>query len=162
MISQSTGKMTTLGFNGNEVEHAAVTRAAQKLRLENAAWCRRVLMKAAAEELGVRSAAVLDRDSPAFGQGLVPLTAEEWALLNRRHWPRGAGLRAGASAPAAPGKARAGIEQRVRTAQAEGDRMQAAADAKRAATAKLEAALAELDSLDAVGDSEAPKPRRRR
>ena len=154
MAYQLTGKMTTLGFNGNAVEHAAVTRAAQKLRLENAAWCRRVLMHAAAEELGLRNTAALDRDHPSFGQGFVPLTEEEWALLNRKHWPRGMGAVA-----AAPSRARLGAVQRLAADQAEEERIQTVADAKRAAVAKLQAAMAELDAL---GDSQAPKPRRRR
>jgi len=135
MISQHTGKMTAAGFNANAVELDAIKRCAAKNRESQASWCRRTLMKAAAEELGV-AFATLDRFSPAYGTG----------------------PRAVPSASAVPSKARLEAAERLRAVQSEADRIQAAADAKRAAAAKLEEALAELDALG----SEPPKPRRRR
>jgi hypothetical protein len=97
-------------------------------------------MKAAAEELGVPFA-TLDRFSPAYGTG----------------------PRAVASAPAEPSKARLEAAERLAAIKSEADRIQAAADAKRAAAAKLEEALAELDALGGpAGQAGSPKPRRRR
>jgi len=95
-------------------------------------------MKAAAEELGVPFA-TLDRFSPAYGTG----------------------PRAVDSAPSAPSKARLEVAERLAAIKNEADRIQAAANAKRAAAAKLEEALAELDALG--GDEPTGvKPRRRR
>jgi len=140
MISQHTGKMTAAGFNANAVELDAIKRCSAKNRESQASWCRRMLMKAAAEELGVPFA-TLDRFSPAYGTG----------------------PRAVAPAPSEPSKARIEAAERLRAVQAEADRIQAAADAKRAAAAKLEEAIAELDALgEPAGDVGAPKPRRRR
>lgn len=138
MISQHTGKMTAAGFNANSVELDAIKRCSAKNRESQASWCRRVLMKAAAEELGVPYA-TLDRFSPAYGTG----------------------PRAVAAAPTAPSPARLAAAERLQTVQAEADRIQAAADAKRAAAAKLEEALAELDALGEPTGPAAPKPRRR-
>lgn len=137
MLSQHTGKMTAAGFNANAVELDAIKRCAAKNRESQASWCRRTLMKAAAEELGVPYA-TLDRFSPAYGTG----------------------PRAVAAVPPAPSKARLDAAERLQAVRAEADRIQAAADAKRAAAAKLEEALAELD---AIGDEPTGvKPRRRR
>ena len=136
MLSQHTGKMTAAGFNANAVELDAIKRCAAKNRESQASWCRRTLMKAAAEELGVPYS-TLDRFSPAYGTG----------------------PRAVAATPSAPSKARLEAAERLRAVHAEADRIQAAADAKRAAAAKLEEALAELDAAD---EPTAIKPRRRR
>ena len=138
MLSQHTGKMTAVGFNANAVELDAIKRCASKNRESQASWCRRTLMKAAAEELGVPFA-TLDRFSPAYGTG----------------------PRAVDSAPSAPSKARLEVAERLAAIKNEADRIQAAANAKRAAAAKLEEALAELDALG--GDEPTGvKPRRRR
>jgi hypothetical protein len=138
MIARHTGKMTAAGFNANAVELDAIKRCSAKNRESQASWCRRVLMKAAAEELGVPYA-TLDRFSPAYGTG----------------------PRAVPSAPTAPSPARLAAAERLDAVRAEADRIQAAADAKRAAAAKLEEALAELDAL--AGDEPTEiKPRRRR
>ncbi len=136
MISQHTGKMTAAGFNANAVELDAIKRCSAKNRESQASWCRRVLMQAAAQELGVPYA-TLDRFSPAYGTG----------------------PRAVAAVPSAPSKARLDAAERLDAVRAEADRIQAAADAKRAAAAKLEEALAELDAL---GEPAETKPRRRR
>lgn len=128
--------MTAAGFNANAVELDAIKRCSAKNRESQASWCRRVLMKAAAEELGVPYAS-LDRFSPAYGTG----------------------PRAVPAMPAAPSKARVDAAERLQAVQAEADRIQAAADAKRAAATKLAEALAELDAL---GEPAEPKPRRRR
>jgi hypothetical protein len=138
MIAQHTGKMTAAGFNANAVELDAIKRCSAKNRESQASWCRRVLMKAASEELGVPYAQ-LDRFSPAYGTGprAVPTT------------------------PTAPSPARMAAAERLDAVRAEADRIQAAADAKRAAAAKLEEALAELDAI--AGDEPTEiKPRRRR
>lgn len=137
MIAQHTGKMTAAGFNANAVELDAIKRCAAKNRESQASWCRRTLMKAAAEELGVPFAS-LDRFSPAYGTG----------------------PRAVPAMPAAPSKARTEAAERLAAIKSEADRIQAAADAKRAAAAKLEEVLAELDALG--GEQVEPKPRRRR
>jgi hypothetical protein len=137
MISQHTGKMTAAGFNANAVELDAIKRCSAKNRESQASWCRRVLMQAAAQELGVPYA-TLDRFSPSYGTG----------------------PRAVASVPAAASKARLEAAERLQAVQAEADRIQAAADAKRAAAAKLEAALAELDAVS--DEPTGVKPRRRR
>jgi hypothetical protein len=92
-------------------------------------------MKAAAEELGVPYS-TLDRFNPAYGTG----------------------PRAVASAPSVPSAARTDAVERLQAIKADADRAQAAADAKRAAAAKLEEALAELDAL---GEPTGVKPRRR-
>jgi hypothetical protein len=139
MISQHTGKMTAAGFNANAVELDAIKRCAAKNRESQASWCRRTLMKAAADELGV-SYATLDRFSPAYGSG----------------------PRAVPAMPSAPSKARVDAAERLQAVQAEADRIQAVADAKRAAAAKLEEALAELDAIGEPGQAGPPKPRRRR
>jgi hypothetical protein len=139
MQSQHTGKMTAAGFNANAVELDAIKRCAAKNRESQASWCRRTLMKAAAEELGVPYA-TLDRFSPAYGSGPRALPAM----------------------PVAPSPARVAAAERLQAAQAEADRIQAAADAKKAAAAKLEAALAELDALAGGDEPTAVKPRRRR
>jgi hypothetical protein len=130
--------MTAAGFNANAVELDAIKRCAAKNRESQAAWCRRVLMKAAAEELGVPYA-TLDRFNPAYGTG----------------------PRAVPSLPAAPSKARLDAAERLAAVQAEADRIQRAADAKRTAAAKLEEALAELDALGGE-EPTGVKPRRRR
>lgn len=148
MISQHTGKMTAAGFNANSVELDAIKRCAAKNRESQASWCRRTLMKAAAEELGVPYA-TLDRFSPAYGSGGPTVLAKP------------AGPRAVPSAPAAPSKARLDALERLDAVKAEADRIQAAADAKRAAAAKLEEALAELDALGGE-EPTGVKPRRRR
>jgi len=97
-----------------------------------------MLMHAAAEELGVPYA-TLDRHNPAYGTGPRPVPAM----------------------PAAPSKARVEAAERLAAIKTEADRLQAAADAKRAAEAKLAEALAELDALG--GDEPmGVKPRRRR
>lgn len=137
MLSQHTGKMTAAGFNANAVELDAIKRCAAKNRESQASWCRRVLMRAASEELGVPYA-TLDRFSPAYGTG----------------------PRAVPSAPAEPSRARHEALERLQAAKAEAARVQAAADAKLAAAAKLEEALAELDALGE--EPTGVKPRRRR
>lgn len=139
MISQHTGKMTAAGFNANLVELDAIKRCAAKNRESQASWCRRVLMEAAAEELGVPYAQ-LDRFSPAYGTG----------------------PRAVPALPPEPSQARLDAAERLRAVQADADRIQAAADAKRAAAAKLEEALAELDALGEPTGPAEPRPRRRR
>lgn len=130
--------MTAAGFNANAVELDAIKQCAAKNRESQASWCRRTLMKAAAEELGVPYA-TLDRFNPAYGTGPREVPAM----------------------PAAPSKARVEAAERLHAVQAEADRIQAAADAKRAAAAKLEEALAELDAL-AGEEPTGIKPRRRR
>lgn len=137
MISQHTGKMTAAGFNANSVELDAIKRCSAKNRESQASWCRRVLMKAAAEELGVPYA-TLDRHNSAYGTGPGP--------------------RAVVAARSARSQARLAAAERLQAVHEEADRIQATADAKRAAAAKLEAALAELDAL---GETTGIKPRRR-
>lgn len=134
MIAQHTGKMTAAGFNANTVELDAIKRCAAKNRESQASWCRRTLMKAAAEELGVPYA-TLDRYSPAYGSG-----------------PR--------AVASGPNPDRLVATERLDAIRAEAARHQAAADAKRTAAAKLEEVLAELAAAE-QGES-APKPRRRR
>ncbi len=138
MIPQHTGKMTGAGFNANAVELDAIKRCAAKNRESQASWCRRTLMKAAADELGVPFA-TLDRFSPSYGTG----------------------PRVVASVASAPSAARLAAAERLAAVQSDADRIQAAADAKRAAAAKLEEAIAELDALGG-GEPTAPRPRRRR
>jgi hypothetical protein len=119
MKSQHTGKMTTVGFYASEVEHAAAVRSAAKAGETQAGWVRKILMNAAAKELGVPYA-TLDRYNPAYGKGYTALSEELRGPRNRRQ---------------------AELEAATQEAQEALDR------AKRAAAAKLAEALAELEAL---------------